>query len=302
MRHGRRVETRRDRKALATDAGMGRISALSVLAGALCGFAVFEILTALAAAVTVAIHGGTDFSSTTIGQFKILTGAVLGVAIFLSFIFGGYVSGRMSRRSGATHGVLAGIAGVILAAGTVAAVRATGADNGLARVAAHIGVADTWHDWRTFGLFGVLVAAAAMIIGALVGGIKGEGWHGKLLTRAVDPTYGPEADDRAEARKRLNDAEAARLASADHVGRVTSAERAARQDTAVTEPVRAGGPVPAGSPTTTGATPAVVSRSTHRGPAARAIPDGAAVDYAGAPPAPAEQEPGRRPRHLLGRR
>src|SRR5436305_5155074 len=100
MRHGRRVETRRDRKALATDAGMGRISALSVLAGALCGFAVFEILTALAAAVTVAIYGGTDFSSTTIGQFKILTGAVLGVAIFLSFIFGGYVSGRMSRRSG----------------------------------------------------------------------------------------------------------------------------------------------------------------------------------------------------------
>ncbi len=237
MRHGRRVETRRDRRALATDAGMGRVSALSVLAGALCGLAAFEILFAIAGSITVAIRGGTDFSSVSAGQFKTLVGVVLTVAVFLAFMFGGYVSGRMSRRNGATHGVLAGIAGIILAAVTVAAVRASGTDNGLARVATHIHVANSWHDWRTFGLFGVLVAAAAMIIGGLVGAIRGESWHGKLLTRAVDPTYGREADDRAEARKRLNDAEAARLAAAGNVGRVTAAERAARQDSAVNEPV-----------------------------------------------------------------
>ncbi|MDQ1426568.1 MAG: hypothetical protein QOK39_44 [Acidimicrobiaceae bacterium] len=304
MRHGRRVETRRDRRALATDAGMGRVSALSVLAGALCGLAVFEILTAIAGSITVAIHGGTDFSSVSAGQFKTLVGVVATVAVFLAFIFGGYVSGRMSRRSGATHGVLAGIAGVILAALTVAAVRASGADNGVARVATHIQVANSWHDWRTFALFGVLVGAAAMIIGALVGGIQGESWHGKLLTRAVDPTYGRAADDRAEARKRLNDAEAARLAAAGNVGRVTAAERAARQDTAVNEPVEPvgpQGPAPTRTATTTGPTAAVVSRSTRRGPA---MPGAETAPVAPEPTAPGStaEETGRRHRHLLGRR
>jgi hypothetical protein len=295
---------------------MGRVSALSVLAGALCGLAVFEILTAIAGSIIVAIHGGTNFSSMSAGQFKTVVGIVLTVAVFLSFIFGGYVSGRMSRRSGAAHGVLAGITGVILAGLAAAAVRAGGADNGLARVATHIQVANSWHDWRTFALFGVLVSAAAMIIGGLVGGLKGESWHGKLLTRAVDPSYGREAEDRAEARKRLNEAEAARLAAAANVGRVTAAERAARQDTAVDEPVGPRGRQPATAATTgptgpTGPTGAVVSRSTHR-QASRAdtetAPTAAEPSASGSTAAEPSasgstaDETGRRPRHLLGRR
>ncbi len=102
MHNGRKVETRRDRKALARDAGFSRVSALSVLAGAFCGLAAFEVLTALAAAAVVAIHGGTDFASWGSGPFKTLTGAILALGVFLAFVFGGYVSGRMSRRG--VHG------------------------------------------------------------------------------------------------------------------------------------------------------------------------------------------------------
>jgi len=264
---------------------MGRVSSLSVLAGALSGLAAFEALVAIAAAVVVATNGGTNFGSWSASQFKIAGGAVVAVALFLGFVLAGYVSGRMSRRSGATHGFLAGLVGVVLAAVVVAVVRASGADNGLARVAQHIQVADTWDQWRTFGLLGAVVAAAAIVLGGLLGGIKGEQWHGKLLARAVDPSYGPEAQERAEARKRITEAEVARLKAADHVGRLTATSRAARPDAAIDEPVPTASPAPT-------ATGAVLSRSTHRSPVT--TPDTHDT----------EEKVSRhhRPRHLLGRR
>lgn len=227
------IETRRDRRALARDAGLGRISALSVLAGALCGLAAFEILAAVAGALVVAIHGSTFFGTWSGAQVQVVTAVVAGVALVLSFLFGGYISGRMSRRGGASHGLLAGVVAVILAAAVGALAKASGADNGLARVARHMKVADTWHQWRSFGLLGALVAAAIMVICAVAGGVNGERWHGKLLARAVDPGFGPEARERDEARRHLNEAEAARLAGARHVGRQTAITRTVTSPAAV---------------------------------------------------------------------
>lgn len=284
MRRGRKVETRRDRKALARDAGMGRISPLSVLAGALCGLAAVEALAAIAAAVIVVVNGGTTFSSWSTSQFKTVAGVVGAVVMFAGFMLAGYVSGRMSRRSGALHGLLAGVAGVVLAAVVVAAVEAGGADNALARVATHIGVADTWQQWRTFALIGAAVAAAAMVLAGLAGGAAGETWHGKLLDRAVDPTFGPEAEERAEARKRSTAAEVARLKAANDVGRVTATSRATRSDDTVTEPV------PTAPPVRT-ATGAVLTRSTHGSPVAEETATETATGSRR-----------HRPRHLLGRR
>lgn len=218
MRNNTKVETRRDRKALARDAGIGRLSLSSVLAGALCGFAAFELLAAAAGAIGVAFNGGTDFA--TMGAFRTVAAVIIAGAVFLGFAFGGYVSGRMSRRSGATHGLAAGIVGAILAAFVVIAVRASGTDNGLARVAGHIQVADTWSQWRFFALGGIVVVAAAMVLGGLVGGVEGERWHAKLFARASDPAYGPEAEERAEVRKRLHEAELARRAAEDHINRL----------------------------------------------------------------------------------
>jgi hypothetical protein len=163
----------------------------------------------------------------------------------VAFMFGGYVSGRLSRRSGAIHGLLAGVFGAVLAAIAGVAIIGTGTDNGLARVANHINVAASWHEWRYFGFIGIAVAAAAMVLGGLIGGVKGEQWHGKLLARAIDPAYGPEAADRAEARKRVTEAEVARLAAADHVGRLTAAAKTSRPAAAVPEPTAPAPAVPA---------------------------------------------------------
>lgn len=235
MRNSQNVETRRDRKALARHAGMGKVSIISVLAGAVCALAVVEILVTVAGAIAVAINGGTNFSALGDKGFKTIAGLILVVATFCAFVFGGYVSGRMSRRSGASHGLLAGVAGVVLAALAGWVVVATGTDAGLSAVARHLQVADTWHQWRNFGMLAVVTIAAAMVLAGLAGGVEGERWHGKLLSRAVDPTYGPEAVERAEAHKSITEAEVARLAAAGRVGRVTGVEKAA----ALTAPTRA---------------------------------------------------------------
>ena len=246
MKNNRKVETRGDRRALARHAGLGPVSLVSVFAGALAAFAIAEVLVTVGGAIAVAVNGGTDFSTLSDRQFKTVVGVIVVVAVFLSFAFGGYISGRMSRRAGASHGLLAGLAGVVLAALAAWVVVATGTDAGLAHVARHIRVTDTWGQWRSFGLIGALVVAAAMVLGGLAGGVEGETWHGKLLSRAVDPNYGPEADERAEARRRITDAEVARLASVNTAGRVTAAgrtaaagDRPAMAPTRTPEPTRA---------------------------------------------------------------
>ncbi len=267
MRNSQNVETRRDRKALARHAGMGKISIISVLAGALCALAVFEILVTIAGAAAVAVNGGTNFSALDGKEFKTIAGLILVVAMFGAFMVGGYVSGRMSRRSGATHGLLAGVVGVVLAALAGWVVVGTGTDAGLSAVARHIQVAATWHQWRNFGFLAAAVVAAAMVLAGLAGGVEGERWHGKLLSRAVDPSYGPEAAERAEARKSITEAEVARLAAAGRVAPVTSVERVAADTTPLAAQRQRG--VPTGAPSNTRADRTLVTPPPSGGPSGR---------------------------------
>jgi hypothetical protein len=134
-----------------------------------------------------------------------------------------------------------------------------------------------------------------MVLGALTGGIQGERWHGKLLARAVDPAFGPEAEERAAARKRLREAEVARLAAVDHVGRLTAANRAAAGPEAPPEPALAREPA-ATAPS--GPATAVLNRSTRRSPMVARD----ATPPANGPVDPAEINGGNRRHHLLGRR
>jgi hypothetical protein len=48
-----------------------------------------------------------------------------------------------------------------------------------------------------------------MIFGALLGGVRGERWHQRLLVRAANPDIGPDADLRAEAERQRRAAERA---------------------------------------------------------------------------------------------
>jgi hypothetical protein len=185
------VETRRDRKELIADAGWRRISFGSVLAGTLVAYGAFAVLLAVAAAVVKALGVDTNLSSDEWRQLGVGGGIAVAVAQFLSYLSGGYVAGRMARRSGAMHGVLVFFLAVALA-GVVAAVVSN---------QANVDVPARAREWRDIGTVAGIGSLVAMFLGSLIGGIKGERWHGKLVRRAYDPEVGdgvPMVLDRSE--------------------------------------------------------------------------------------------------------
>jgi hypothetical protein len=90
-----------------------------------------------------------------------------------------------------------------------------------------------------------LVSLAAMIVGSLLGGSRGERWHARLLTRALDPRVGAEAQAvrdaerrAAEAERRAVDAEERRTGAFERVRAVTPARtRRVDRDAATREVV-----------------------------------------------------------------
>jgi MFS family permease len=191
----RTVESARDRRRLARDAGFGQTSFPSILAGTLVAFG--AVATALAIAGAVGANAGltTDGISTHEWRQAGIAGAVIAtVVVFLAFFFGGYTAGRMGRRSGMRNGlgvfvlaaaVIAVVVGLTAWLGDADSVRQRLSDNGVPTGA------NTWSD---IGIGAAIAAGAAMLLGSLLGGTKGEGWHGRLVTAAVE-----KRDERAKA-------------------------------------------------------------------------------------------------------
>jgi len=249
MRRGHVVETRRDRMALAHDAGLGKLSFTSAIAGMLCAFGCFAVLAAIAGAVLQGL--GVDSTKDISGDWRevgIGTGIVLALVLFVSYLFGGYVAGRMARRSGAFNGFMAFLFGILVVAGVGAAVGTqTDSDTVMDRLRS-VGVPTSGDEWTAIGSIAGAGALLAMLLGSILGGAMGERWHGKLVTRALDPTVGGDIDlrerdrvhdardrdttldeDRAETRDRTLVASGRRsdgdhFADRDHDGRTGTAE------------------------------------------------------------------------------
>ena len=77
-----------------------------------------------------------------------------------------------------------------------------------------------------------LASLVAALAGAVIGGILGERWHAKLLSRAIDPEIGAEADARRQAAQLAAEAQV-RNTSAN--ARVDNASLRHRDRTAVVE-------------------------------------------------------------------
>lgn len=221
------IETRRDRRALAEDAGFGRLSIVSVVAGVLCAYGAFAVLLGLAVGVVEATNADIDLASEW-QELGVAGGLVVAGLLFLSYLFGGYVAGRMARRSGTLHGVAVFVLGVLLVAGAAALARALGGDDVAASNLRDLGVPTTAAEWRDIATVAGLASLAAMLIGALLGGSLGERWHAKLLTRALDPRIGAEAEAlrdserrAAEAERRATDADDRRTGAFERVRAVT---------------------------------------------------------------------------------
>ena len=94
------VETGRDRAALTREAGIGKLSLISALAGVLVAYGAFAVLAALAGAAAAAIGLSTDLSANNWAELGVGSAIVAAVVLLLAYLFGGYVAGRMCHRTG----------------------------------------------------------------------------------------------------------------------------------------------------------------------------------------------------------
>ncbi len=193
------VETGRDRKRFARAAGMGQVSLISVLAGTLVAFASFAILLAIVAGVLSAVGIDTeDLTSNDYRELGIGAAVVAGLVLFLSYFFGGYISGRLARRAGALNGGLVLVVALLIGAVVALVVGTQGDTEALARDLRVIGVPTSGEDYASVATIAGIVALVAMLAGSVLGGLTGERWHGKLTSRAFSPDVGPEAAARQE--------------------------------------------------------------------------------------------------------
>ena len=184
------VETARTRRRLVEEAGWRTTSFISMLAGTLVAFGAVTLLAAAAGAGGNALGLDTDGISTDEWrQAGMVAGAVGAVMLFGSFFFGGYTAGRMSRRAGARHGLSVFLLSVVFV-GLVSVIGWAFSDD--------VDVDDVRDDlraegvptdddtWRDIGLGVAIAAAVAMLAGSVMGGVKGERWHGRLATAVME--------------------------------------------------------------------------------------------------------------------
>jgi hypothetical protein len=188
------IETGRDRATLTRQAGIGKLSLISVLAGVLVAYGAFAVLAALAGAAAAALGLNTDLSANNWAELGVGSAIVAAVVLLLAYLFGGYVAGRMARRAGLLHGIAVFILALIIVA-LVAAIAATQTDTSAIRDNLRsLGIPTTGAEWGDVGTLAGIGSLAAMLVGALLGGMLGERWHTKLTRRAASPNYGPERD------------------------------------------------------------------------------------------------------------
>jgi hypothetical protein len=198
-------ESPRDRAALAREAGLGRLSLPSVLAGVLVAYGAFAVLAALVGAVAAAIGLNTDLAGNDWASLGMGSAIAVAIVLLLAYLFGGYVAGRMARRAGLLNGLAVFVLAVVLVA-VVAAIAASQADTDAVQANLRsLGIPTTGTEWRKVGTVAGIGSLAAMLVGALLGGVLGERWHSKLTRRAVSGKYGPDRADQPGDRDRDRD-------------------------------------------------------------------------------------------------
>lgn len=175
---------------------MGRVSLLSVLAGVMTAYGTFVLTLAVTAGVLRLLGVDTHYSASDWKQIGTGAGLVAAAVLLVSYLFGGYVAGRMARRAGTTNGLLVFLFGLLLAAGAAALAKAATDSGEIARNLRSLGIPTRSSDWVDAGVITGIASVAAMLVGSLLGGTLGERWHGKLLARAVDPAYGGDTEHR----------------------------------------------------------------------------------------------------------
>ena len=210
MKPAAAVETGRDRKALAADAGFGRISLASTVAGVLTAYGAFAILAGIIAGILDAVDADIDVAANW-DDLGIGGGLVVAGLLLAAYLFGGYVAGRMARRAGVLHGLVVLVLGLVVVAVAAVLARELAGSDITAADLRDLGVPTTGSEWSDVATFAGIASLVAMAVGAIGGGMLGERWHTKLVARALDPSVGAEAEAYRKAQQRAAEAEELRL-------------------------------------------------------------------------------------------
>jgi len=183
-----------DHLEVAREAGLGRVSLVSVVAGVLCAYGAFGLLAAIAGSIASAADAETDFRSNDWTSQGAAAALLTALVLLVAYMLGGYVAGRMARRSGLLNGFAVFVASIATGAivGTVIGIISD--NNDVRQNLRSIGVPTALDQVNDVAIFGLAASAAAMLIGAVSGSFLGERWHTKLARLAADPTIGPAAD------------------------------------------------------------------------------------------------------------
>lgn len=164
------------------EAGHGTTSFVSVLAGTLVAFGAVALVAAVAGAIGSQLGLTTDGISTDEYRDAGMAGAaVAAVVLLVSFFFGGYVAGRMSRRAGARHGLLVFVLAAVLIAVVAGLAAWLGDPAEVTDALADNGVPTDGGTWSDIGLGAGIAALVAMLLGSVFGGIRGDRWHGRIV-------------------------------------------------------------------------------------------------------------------------
>ena len=195
----RTIERARDRKALVAAAGLPTTSIVSVAAGTLTAIGAVAILLAAAAGIGDLFDFSTsDLNGNNWNDIGLAGAIAFAVVTFLAYMFGGYVAGRMARRAGVRHGVLVFALGLLLTLGAAGIASAISDRDAAANELRDQGVPTDLNDWSGVGLVAGLATLGAMLAGSVLGGARGERWHGRLVTRAADPNVRSRDEERAD--------------------------------------------------------------------------------------------------------
>jgi len=157
----------------------------------LVAYGAFAVLAALVGAAATAIGLSSDLSRNDWAQLGTGSAIAAAVVLLLAYLFGGYVAGRMARRAGLLNGLAVFLLAIVLIA-AVGAIVASQADADTIRTNLRsLGIPTSGTEWGDVGTLAGIASLAAMLVGALLGGVLGERWHSKLTRRAVSGKYSP---------------------------------------------------------------------------------------------------------------
>ena len=167
-------ESPKERASLAREAGLGRLSFPSILAGVLVAYGAFAVLAALVGTVAAAIGLNTDLNRNDWATLGLGSAIAVAVVLLAAYLFGGYVAGRMARRAGLLNGLAVFLLAVVLVA-VVGAVAASQADaEAIGSNLRSLGIPTSGSEWGKAGTIAGIGSLAAMLVGALLGGVLGE--------------------------------------------------------------------------------------------------------------------------------